>query len=88
MSGIGAVLSCYDEAQYRFGRCSSEAFSTFHKIGKKNLHRHVTEFTGKYSIRRQNTIYQMSYIARGMVGEKLIYADLVEQSLNLEEQWQ
>ena len=57
---------------------------TFHKMGKKHLHRYVTEFAGKHNIRGQDTIKQMSYIATGMVGKKLRYADLVKPSIVLE----
>ncbi len=50
---------------------------TFHHMSAKHLNRYVQEFTGRNNIRDLDTIEQMSTLARGMVGKRLRYADLV-----------
>lgn len=50
---------------------------TFHKISFKHLHRYVGEFAGRHNIRDADTLAQMTFLARGLVGKRLRYRDLV-----------
>ena len=50
---------------------------TYHQMSEKHLNRYVAEFAGRHNIREQDTIEQMSRIARGLVGKQLPYAELV-----------
>ena len=53
---------------------------TYHQMSEKHLGRYVTEFSGRHNGRRADTIDQMEAIARGMVGKRLRYRDLIEKS--------
>ena len=50
---------------------------TFHHLSAHHLNRYVREFAGRHNIRDFDTIAQMSILARGMVGKRLKYKDLV-----------
>ena len=50
---------------------------TFHHMSEKHLNRYVREFAGRNNIRDLDTIDQMTMLARGMVGKRLRYRDLV-----------
>ncbi len=50
---------------------------TYHKISVKHLQRYVNEFSGRYNIRESDTIDQMAMIAKGSVGKRLRYRELV-----------
>ena len=50
---------------------------TFHHVSEKHLGRYVREFAGRNNIRDLDTIDQMSLLARGMVGKRLRYQDLI-----------
>ena len=50
---------------------------TFHKMSTKHLHRYVNEFAGRHNIRESDTIDQMAMIAKGSVGKRLRYRELV-----------
>ena len=50
---------------------------TFHKISPKHLDRCVREFAGRNIIRDLDTLAQMTTLARGMVGKRLRYSDLI-----------
>ena len=50
---------------------------TFHHLSEKHLDRYVREFTGRNNIRDLDTIDQMSALARGFVGKRLRYRDLM-----------
>ena len=50
---------------------------TFHHLSEKHLDRYVREFTGRNNIRDMDTIDQMAALARGFVGKRLTYRDLV-----------
>ena len=50
---------------------------TFHHLSEKHLGRYAREFTGRNNIRDKDTLEQMAFIARGFVGKRLTYEDLV-----------
>ncbi len=50
---------------------------TYHHMSEKHLGRYVTEFSGRHNDRRSDTIDQMVLIARGMIGKRLMYRELV-----------
>lgn len=50
---------------------------TFHQMSKKHLHRYVREFAGRHNIRDLDTLEQMAYLSRGMVGKRLRYEELI-----------
>ena len=58
---------------------------TFHKLSAKHLQRYVDEFAGRHNIRSLGTLDQMEHIARGLVGKRLRYQDLIA-SVELEVQ--
>ncbi len=49
----------------------------YHKISAKHLHRYVADFAGKHGIRSLDTVDQMGAMARGMIGKRLPYAELI-----------
>ena len=49
---------------------------TFHHVSAKHLGRYVREFAGRNNIRDLDTIDQMTMLAQGMVGKRLMYRDL------------
>ncbi len=49
----------------------------YHHISPKHLQRYVDQFAGKHNIRGLDTIDQMSYVVRQMVGKQLLYKDLI-----------
>ena len=50
---------------------------TFHHLSAKHLFRYVAEFAGRHNVRDLDTIVQMTVLARGMVGKRLKYRELV-----------
>ena len=50
---------------------------TFHKISPKHLDRYVQEFAGKHNIRELDTADQMTAVAAGLIGKRLMYNDLI-----------
>ena len=50
---------------------------TFHKLSHKHLDRYVREFAGRQNIRDMDTIDMMAVLARGIVGKRLRYRDLI-----------
>ena len=50
---------------------------TFHKLSKKHLQRYVSEFSTRHNIRQLDTTDQMSHVVAGMVGERLMYEELI-----------
>ncbi|MXW92596.1 MAG: transposase [Rhodospirillaceae bacterium] len=49
----------------------------FHKLSPKHLHRYVSEFAGKHNIRDLDTLAQMRDTVARLVGERLLWRDLV-----------
>ncbi|MDE2921509.1 MAG: hypothetical protein OYL92_15760 [Acidobacteriota bacterium] len=43
----------------------------------KLLFRYVNEFAGRHNIREMDTLDQMAFLARGMIGKQLRYKDLI-----------
>ena len=52
-------------------------YGTYHKMSAKQLQRYVNEFAGRQTIRDLDTIDQMAFIAKNLVGKRLRYQDLV-----------
>ena len=50
---------------------------TFHKISPKHMQRYVNEFAGRHNDRSADTVDQITRMARGMVGKRLRYRELV-----------
>ncbi len=50
---------------------------TYHRMSPKHLGRYVQEFAGRHNLRDLDTVEQMTALARGMVGKRLRYRDLV-----------
>ena len=50
---------------------------TYHHMSPAHLNRYVTEFAGRHNAREADTIDQMAFIARGLVGKRLTYSELV-----------
>ena len=53
-------------------------YGTYHRMSPKHLERYVTEFAGRHNTRELDTIDQMAFLAKGMVGKKLSYRELTE----------
>ncbi len=49
----------------------------FHKLSHKHLQRYVNEFCGRHNIREMDTLTQMRFIARKLMGKHLKYQDLI-----------
>lgn len=50
---------------------------TYHKMSKKHLSRYITEFAGRHNVRDFDTIIQMEMLAKGFIGKRLRYKDLI-----------
>lgn len=50
---------------------------TYHWMSRKHLHRYISEFAGRHGIRPLGTSEQMAAVARGMMGKRLMYKDLI-----------
>ena len=50
---------------------------TYHWMSRKHLHRYIAEFAGRHGIRPLDTTDQMAAVARGMMGKRLMYKDLI-----------
>ena len=52
-------------------------YGTYHRMSAKHLSRYVSEFAGRHNDRQMDTLAQMESTARGIVGKRLTYAELV-----------
>ena len=52
-------------------------YGTFHYVSVNHLHRYVNEFAGRHNVRDKYTIDQMCDLVAGMVGKRLMYAQLI-----------
>ena len=50
---------------------------TYHHMSEKHLGRYVHEFEGRHNVRPLDTADQMTELARGSVGKRLRYEDLI-----------
>ncbi len=50
---------------------------TYHHMSRKHLGRYVTEFAGRHNDRPADTLDQVRHLARGLVGKRLRYRDLI-----------
>ncbi len=53
---------------------------TFHKLSPKHLDRYVQEFSGKHNRRPLDTINQMRSVIAGLIGNRLMYRDLISDN--------
>ena len=51
-------------------------YGTYHRISPKHLSRYCIEFSGRHNVRELDTIDQMTFLAKGMVGKRLKYKEL------------
>ena len=49
----------------------------YHKISPKHLDRYVQQFAGKHNLRDADTLAQMAHVVAGLVGQRLLYRDLI-----------
>ncbi len=49
----------------------------YHSMAKKNVHRYVSEYVGRYNAKEQSHKEHMATIARGMAGKRLRWQDLI-----------
>ncbi len=49
----------------------------YHRMSPKRLDRYVTEFAGRHNARNSDTHAQMSRVAKGLVGKRLKYKELI-----------
>jgi len=54
-------------------------YGTYHKMSDKHLNRYIGEFAGRHNARGADTIDQMAIMARGMMGKKLSYQELIAE---------
>ena len=52
-------------------------YGTYHRISPKHLSRYCIEFSGRHNVRELDTIDQMASLAKGMVGKRLKYKELI-----------
>ena len=52
-------------------------YGTYHKMSDKHLGRYIGEFAGRHNARPVDTLDQMELMARGMMGKRLTFEELV-----------
>ena len=50
---------------------------TFHHFSEKHTGRYVAEFAGRHNVRNADTVDQMESMVEGMIGQRLLYRELV-----------
>ena len=61
-----------------FGQCSKRGYiGTCHQMNPKHLGRYAGELAGRHNARPLDTVDQMAVLARGMVGKRLRYRELI-----------
>ena len=53
----------------------------YHHISEDHLHRYINEFAGRHNIRNMDTINMMGQVAENMIGQRLMYKDLIGQGI-------
>ena len=53
-------------------------YEMFHHVSVKHLYRYVAEFAKRHNICDKDTIDQVRNLVAGMVGKRLMYAELVK----------
>lgn len=53
-------------------------YGIYQHMSAKHLGRYVAEFAGRHNVRNADTIDQMRLVAKGMVGERLLYRDFTD----------
>ena len=88
-SGYNRVVVNHSVGEYVRGMAHTNGIESFwamlkrayqgvyHHISRKHLHRYVGEFASRHNLRPPDTVDQMSTLARGMIGKRLTYAELV-----------
>lgn len=49
----------------------------YHHFSAKHLQRYIDEFAGRHNLRELDTVDQMGMVARGLIGQRIRYVDLV-----------
>jgi transposase-like protein len=52
-------------------------YGTYHRMSPKHLDRYVDEFSGRHNSRCDDTVDQVRGTARGMIGQRLHYRELI-----------
>ena len=60
-----------------FGVMKRGYYGTYHRMSPKHLDRYVDEFSGRHNARCLDTLDQMALVARGLLGKRLRYRDLI-----------
>ena len=53
----------------------------YHHISEDHLHRYINEFAGRHNTRNMDTIEMMGEVAENMIGQRLMYKDLIGQRI-------
>ena len=52
-------------------------YGTYHKMSEKHLARYIGEFADRHNARAVDTLQQMALMAQGMLGERVLYRELI-----------
>ena len=74
-SSVGETENRPDRMRMNF---RNTTLGTYHHMSAKHLNRYMTEFSGRHNGREADNVEKMSNMARGMVGRRLRYDDLVD----------
>ena len=53
-------------------------YGVYHRMSPNHLDRYVDEFSGRHKVHCTDTVDLMSDVARGIVGRRLCYRDLIK----------